>query len=86
MQICPGLTLTTGIEATIAQRADVEESIVRGTTLGRLVEPDEVAAVVLFPASPAAEAVTGINLPVDCGWLARGLVAAVWWFAGREYR
>jgi NAD(P)-dependent dehydrogenase (short-subunit alcohol dehydrogenase family) len=37
--------------------------------LGRLVEPDEVARVVAFLAGPEASAITGVNLPVDCGWL-----------------
>jgi NAD(P)-dependent dehydrogenase (short-subunit alcohol dehydrogenase family) len=35
--------------------------------LGRLVEPAEVAAAVLFLASPLAGAITGAALPVDCG-------------------
>ena len=37
--------------------------------LGRLVEPSEIAKVVTFLASPLASAITGANVPVDCGWL-----------------
>jgi NAD(P)-dependent dehydrogenase (short-subunit alcohol dehydrogenase family) len=45
---------------------------IRGVTpLGRLAEADEVAAAVLFLASPAASMVTGHILPVDGGFLAQ---------------
>jgi 2-deoxy-D-gluconate 3-dehydrogenase len=41
------------------------------TPLDRLVEPEEIAAVVLFLASPAASMVTGHILVVDGGYLAQ---------------
>ena len=48
----------------MAQIADV-------TALGRLAEPDEVAAAILFLASPAASMITGDILAVDGGFLAQ---------------
>jgi 2-deoxy-D-gluconate 3-dehydrogenase len=47
------------------------QRIVDATPLGRLVEPDEVAAAVVFLASDQAAMITGHTLPVDGGWLAR---------------
>jgi len=38
--------------------------------LGRVVDVDEVARTVLFLASPASSAITGVTLPVDGGYLA----------------
>lgn len=41
------------------------------TPLRRLAEPEEVAAAILFLASPAASMITGHTLPVDGGFLAQ---------------
>ncbi|MGA7985499.1 MAG: SDR family oxidoreductase, partial [Burkholderiales bacterium] len=41
------------------------------TPLGVLPEADDIAAAVLYLASPAARCVTGVVLPVDSGYLAR---------------
>jgi NAD(P)-dependent dehydrogenase (short-subunit alcohol dehydrogenase family) len=46
-------------------------AIERNTPLGRLGTPEDVAAAIVFLASPAAAMVTGHTLPVDGGWLAR---------------
>jgi NAD(P)-dependent dehydrogenase (short-subunit alcohol dehydrogenase family) len=40
------------------------------SALGRFVAPAEVADAIFFLCSPQAAAITGITLPVDCGWLA----------------
>jgi gluconate 5-dehydrogenase/2-deoxy-D-gluconate 3-dehydrogenase len=53
--------------------ADVEmaQRLMRETPMGRFVEPEEVAAAILFLASDAAAMITGVTLPVDGGWTAR---------------
>ena len=47
------------------------ERLLAETPLGRFVEPEEVAAAILFLASDAASMITGVTLPVDGGWTAR---------------
>ncbi len=43
------------------------------TPLGRIADPEDVAAAVIFLCLPAARHITGVLLPVDGGFLARGL-------------
>ena len=72
--VSPGHTLTPVLEAAIG-KGERDVSLLAGNNvLGRLVEAEDVARVVAFLAGPAAAAVTGINIPIDCGWL----VATPW--------
>jgi len=72
--VSPGYTRTPALQNAI-DRGERDVSLLeRNAALGRLVEPDEIARVVAFLASPEASAITGANIPVDCGWLA----AAPW--------
>jgi 2-deoxy-D-gluconate 3-dehydrogenase len=49
---------------------ELAEDIPRRIPLGRLAQPEDVAAAVVFLASPAAGMITGHTLPVDGGWVA----------------
>jgi len=47
------------------------KTVMSHTPLGRLPEPEEIAAAIVYLCSDAARCVTGIVLPVDSGYLAR---------------
>jgi NAD(P)-dependent dehydrogenase (short-subunit alcohol dehydrogenase family) len=38
------------------------------TPMKRVARPDEIASAILFLASDASSAITGVTLPVDCGY------------------
>ncbi len=73
--ICPGITVTALSEANVAVRArdeglSVEEMTRRRNAvipLGRPNDPEDVAAVAVFLAGPAARNITGQSLNVDGG-------------------
>jgi NAD(P)-dependent dehydrogenase (short-subunit alcohol dehydrogenase family) len=68
--VAPTYVRTAFIAPILEQRALVRK-IESLTPLGRLAEPEEVAAAILFLASPAASMITGHTLPVDGGFLAQ---------------
>jgi NAD(P)-dependent dehydrogenase (short-subunit alcohol dehydrogenase family) len=68
--VSPGYTLTEGLQAAIDRGDRNPADLHAQSAMGRMVKPEEVADVIGFLLSPAASAITGINLPVDCGWLA----------------
>jgi 3-oxoacyl-[acyl-carrier protein] reductase len=76
--ILPGFTKTARLDALMKGKAsragstvdDVEREAMQTIPAGRFGTADEIAAVALFLASPAASYVNGVNLPVDGGRLA----------------
>ncbi|MFK7965499.1 MAG: SDR family NAD(P)-dependent oxidoreductase [Burkholderiaceae bacterium] len=68
--VSPGYVSTPPLLAKIEEGLRDEKLLTDGSTLGRMVEPVEVARAVAFLLSDEASAITGINLPVDAGWLA----------------
>jgi 2-deoxy-D-gluconate 3-dehydrogenase len=57
--------------APLLAKPELVERIEAMTPLRRIAEPEEVAAAILFLASPAAAMITGHSLPVDGGFLAQ---------------
>lgn len=68
--VSPGFTRTAMLEAGIASGALDKERLARPSAMNRLVEPMEVAQAIAFLLSPLASGITGINLPVDAGFIA----------------
>ena len=68
--ISPGYTITEALQAAIDRGDRNPEELTSQAALGRMVTPDEIAESAGFLLSRAAAAITGINLPVDAGWLA----------------
>jgi NAD(P)-dependent dehydrogenase (short-subunit alcohol dehydrogenase family) len=70
--VSPGATWTPALEEAVARGQRSVDGLVAVSCLGRLVGVEEVARAVAFLASADASAITGINLPVDAGWIASG--------------
>ena len=72
--VSPGFTRTPALEKSLALGVLDEAELTGNSALGRLVTAWEVAQAVAFLASDQASGITGINLPVDVGYL----VATSW--------
>jgi NAD(P)-dependent dehydrogenase (short-subunit alcohol dehydrogenase family) len=61
----------TDLTVPIFSNPDMVKTVMSHTPLGRLPEPEDIAAAIVFLASDAARCITGVTLPVDSGYLAR---------------
>jgi len=68
--VAPGYTETPALQAAIDRGDRDRAMLVRQAAMGRMVQTKEVANGVAFLLSDQASAITGISLPIDCGWLA----------------
>jgi NAD(P)-dependent dehydrogenase (short-subunit alcohol dehydrogenase family) len=69
--ICPGPTRTQIFEKVKTSVPDVEALMAANVPLGRVSDPDEIAAVASFLVSDEASFITGAVIPVDGGVTAR---------------
>lgn len=72
--VSPGFTATPALDKGFATQTLSEGDLQAASAMQRLVKAEEIAAAVVFLASSSASAITGVNLPVDCGYL----VATPW--------
>ncbi len=72
--VSPGFTQTPALDKGISTGTLDAATMAKNSALGRLVRAEEIAAAVGYLASDLASGVTGVNLPVDVGYL----VATSW--------
>ena len=72
--VAPGMTRTPLYDEWIETLDNPEQhaaAVASAIPLGRIAEPQDVAAVVAFLASPEASYLTGTSIPVEGGYLAQ---------------
>jgi 3-hydroxybutyrate dehydrogenase len=78
--VCPCFVRTPLAEKQIAGQAKfhglteqevVEKIMMAPAALNRMLEPEEVAALVVYLSTDIAQCITGSAVPIDCGWTAR---------------
>ena len=70
--ISPGYTLTAALQSQIDLGNRDPKRLADNSCLGEIIRPGDIASAVVFLLSEKASMITGINLPVDAGWLAAG--------------
>lgn len=69
--VCPGTINTPMVADMLAKEPDAMKEVLRDQPIGRLGQPEEIAAAVLWLCSPGASFVIGHALVVDGGYTAR---------------
>jgi len=68
----PGYTRTPALQAQIDAGNRDPALLAANSTLGRMVEPEEIGRAIAFLVSDEAAAITGVGLPVDAGYFCAG--------------
>ena len=74
--VAPGYVLTPAMQARIDSGQRDPRLIIQKAALRRFVQPADVGEAIFFLCSDAASAITGVTLPIDCGWLATSAYTA----------
>lgn len=70
--VSPGFVRTPILKQAIADGHRDVSLLEQNSALGRLLEPEQIARATAFLLSDDADGITGVNLPVDNGWLVTG--------------
>jgi NAD(P)-dependent dehydrogenase (short-subunit alcohol dehydrogenase family) len=70
--VAPGFTETPPLRLAFAVKHMDEGTLREATALGRVLQPNEIAATIAFLACDLARGITGVTLPVDAGYLVAG--------------
>lgn len=68
--VAPGYTLTPALQGAIDRGERSLDRLLLNAPLNDTVKPSQIGDAVSFLLSDRALAITGVDLPVDCGWLA----------------
>ena len=69
--ICPGMTLTPAVAQWAKEVPDQAKFVENDIPLGRMGKPEDLANAAIFLCSEQAAFITGVNLPVDGGQMAK---------------
>lgn len=70
--VSPGYTVTAALQDQIDRGLRDPDKLAHNSALGVLIQPEAIAHAIAFLLSDEASVITGINLPVDAGWLLSG--------------
>ncbi len=68
--VCPGWVRTPPVQGYMERTPQARDQILQDEPIGRLAEPEEIAAAVVWLCSAAASFMVGHALPVDGGYMA----------------
>jgi NAD(P)-dependent dehydrogenase (short-subunit alcohol dehydrogenase family) len=69
--VCPGPVQTPLVDKIVARQPEIVDAIIEREPIGRMGQPEEVAAAVVWLCSDEATFVVGSVLPVDGGFVAQ---------------
>jgi NAD(P)-dependent dehydrogenase (short-subunit alcohol dehydrogenase family) len=67
--VAPGYTMTPAMKERIDRGERNPDAVIAKSAIRRFVEPSDIGEAIYFLCSPGASAITGVVLPIDCGWL-----------------
>ena len=72
--IAPGPIHTAGADRQLWSNKTFQDMVQRGVPLGRFGNPEDIANMAIYLASPAGDYITGATMVVDGGeWLKKGM-------------